>query len=70
MRSIICIYLRGRFSSVGYHLKGCSRVEYLLRIVRVLRVKSLRGWIKTIIQLYCLKAWFESFELVEPQAWD
>ncbi|KAL6342095.1 hypothetical protein AAG906_038575 [Vitis piasezkii] len=36
----------------------------------VLGAKSPRGWIGTIIQLYCLKAWFGSLELVEPQAWD
>ena len=34
MRSIIYISLRVRFSSVGYHLRGCSRVEHLLRIVK------------------------------------
>ena len=34
MISIICISLRVRFSSVGYHLRGCSRVGYLLRIVK------------------------------------
>ena len=33
MRSFICKYLRGSFSSVGYYLRGCSRVEYLLRSV-------------------------------------
>ncbi|KAL6338662.1 hypothetical protein AAG906_021479 [Vitis piasezkii] len=32
--------------------------------------KGPRGWIGTIIQLYCLKAWFGSLELVEAQAWD
>ena len=36
----------------------------------VLRAKSPRGLIGTIIQLYCLKTWFENRELVEPQAWD
>ncbi|RVW80763.1 hypothetical protein CK203_050709 [Vitis vinifera] len=35
-----------------------------------LEAKSPRGCIGTIIQLYCLKAWFGSLELVEPQAWD
>ena len=34
MRSIICISLRGRFSSVGYHLRGYSRVRYLSRFVK------------------------------------
>ena len=34
MRSFIYKSLRGSFSSVGYHLRGCSRVEYLSRIVK------------------------------------
>ena len=56
---------------MGYHLRGCSRVGYLLRIVKgILSQKSKKVQIGTIIQLYCLKAWFESLELVEPQAWD
>ena len=34
MRSFICKSLRGSFSSVGYHLRDCSRVRYLLRSVK------------------------------------
>ena len=34
MRSFICKSLRGSFSSVGYHLRDCSRVGYLLRSVK------------------------------------
>ena len=34
MRLIICISLREIFSSVGYHLRGYSRVRYLLRFVK------------------------------------
>ena len=34
MRSVICRSLGVRFSSGGYHLGGCSRVRYLLRIVK------------------------------------
>ena len=34
MRSFIYKSLRRSFSSVGYHLRGCSRVGYLLRSVK------------------------------------
>ena len=34
VRSFICKSLRESFSSVGYHLRGCSRVGYLLRSVK------------------------------------
>ena len=34
----------------------------------MLGAKSLRGLIGTIIQLYYLKSWFGSLELVESQA--
>ena len=34
MRSFICKSLRGSFSSMGYHWRGCSRVGYLLRSVK------------------------------------
>ena len=30
----LCISLRGIFSSVGYHLRGCSRMGYFLRSVK------------------------------------
>ena len=55
---------------MGYHLKGCLRVRYLLRIVKgAWSQKSKRvDWNHNPI--VCLKAWFRSFELVEPQAWD
>ena len=36
----------------------------------MLEDKSPRGWIGTIIQLYCLNAWFGSLEIVQPQTWD
>ena len=35
----------------------------------MLEAKSPRGWIGTIIQLYCLKTWLGSLD-IEPQAWD
>ena len=34
MKSFICKSLRGSFSSMGYHWRGCSRVGYLLRSVK------------------------------------
>ena len=36
----------------------------------MLGAKNPRQWIRTIIQLYCLKAWFGNLKLVKPQAQD
>ena len=66
----ICKSLRGSFSSVGYHLRGCSRVGYLLRSVKgAWSQKSKRvNWNHNPIVLLEGLVW--KLELVEPQAQD
>ncbi|KAL6314994.1 hypothetical protein AAG906_030825 [Vitis piasezkii] len=56
LRTLMCGVSLERLFKSGVFLEDCKG--------------CLESKIGTIIQLYCLKAWFENLEIEEPQAWD